>query len=74
MPLFDAKLTFIGACQQVTGSCHLLEFAGLRILLDCGMPQGGEQLRNLADFKFCFNPGSIGVVILSLATTHDFPR
>lgn len=65
MPLLDAKLTFIGACQQVTGSCHLLEFAGLRILLDCGMPQGGDQLRNLADFKFCFNPGSIDVVILS---------
>lgn len=65
MSMLDAKLTFIGACQQVTGSCHLLEFAGLRILLDCGMPQGGDQLRSLAEFKFCFNPSSIDVVILS---------
>ncbi len=65
MTRFDAKLTFIGACQQVTGSCHLFEFAGLRILLDCGMPQGGDQLRSLADFTFCFNPSSIDIVILS---------
>lgn len=65
MSIFNAKLTFIGACQQVTGSCHLLEFAGLRILLDCGMPQGGDQLRSLSHFEFCFNPASIDVVILS---------
>jgi metallo-beta-lactamase family protein len=65
MTLLDAKLTFIGACQQVTGSCHLLEFGGQCILLDCGMPQGGDQLKNLADFKFCFNPSSIDAVILS---------
>jgi len=33
------KLTFCGANRQVTGSCHLLEVAGRRIAVDCGMFQ-----------------------------------
>src|ERR1043166_1141898 len=35
-----AKLTFWGAAGQVTGSMHLLEAAGARILLDAGLFQG----------------------------------
>lgn len=35
------KLTFIGATHQVTGSMHYLETNDLRILVDCGMEQGG---------------------------------
>lgn len=34
------KLTFIGADHEVTGSCHCLEAAGLKVLVDCGMEQG----------------------------------
>lgn len=34
------RLTFIGADHEVTGSCHLLEAAGLKALIDCGMEQG----------------------------------
>ena len=33
------KLTFLGAAHEVTGSCTLLETAGKRILIDCGMEQ-----------------------------------
>lgn len=33
------KLRFLGANRQVTGSCYLLEAAGLRILIDCGLFQ-----------------------------------
>jgi len=36
------KLTFIGADHEVTGSCHLIEVNGKRILLDCGMEQGRD--------------------------------
>ena len=34
------KLTFLGANHEVTGSCTLLEAAGQRYLIDCGMEQG----------------------------------
>lgn len=40
------KLTFIGAAHEVTGSCHYLEAADLKILVDCGMEQGINQFEN----------------------------
>lgn len=40
------KLTFIGAAHEVTGSCHLLEASGKRILIDCGMEQGVDIYEN----------------------------
>ena len=36
------KLTFLGAAGEVTGSCYLVEHAGVKFLLDCGMFQGGR--------------------------------
>lgn len=61
------KLSFHGAARSVTGSRHLLEVPGFRVLLDCGMFQGrrGEAFhrnRNLG-----FNPKSVGAVLLSHA-------
>lgn len=40
------KLMFIGADHEVTGSCHYLEAAGLKILVDCGMKQGVDYFEN----------------------------
>ncbi len=40
-----ASLTFLGAARTVTGSKHLLELDGHRVLFDCGMFQGLKQLR-----------------------------
>lgn len=40
------KLTFLGANHEVTGSCTLLEAAGKRILIDCGMEQGRDTYEN----------------------------
>ncbi|CAB3659123.1 MBL fold metallo-hydrolase RNA specificity domain-containing protein [Trinickia soli] len=39
------KLTFLGATETVTGSKYLLEAAGLRILIDCGLFEGTKNLR-----------------------------
>ncbi|HTJ65204.1 MAG TPA: MBL fold metallo-hydrolase [Alphaproteobacteria bacterium] len=39
------RLTFLGATGTVTGSKYLLEAAGLRILIDCGLFQGYKELR-----------------------------
>ena len=37
------KLSFYGADQCVTGSCHCLDVNGFRILIDCGLQQGGTR-------------------------------
>ncbi|MDX5351486.1 MAG: MBL fold metallo-hydrolase, partial [Paracoccaceae bacterium] len=60
-------LAFHGAAGGVTGSCHLLEANGRRILVDCGMFQGGHELdeENAADFGF--DPRSVDVVLLTHA-------
>ncbi|MSO52407.1 MAG: hypothetical protein CK533_10520 [Acidobacterium sp.] len=38
-----SSLTFLGAARTVTGSKHLLELDGQRILFDCGLFQGLKQ-------------------------------
>lgn len=60
-------LQFLGATQEVTGSCHLLEVDGRQLLLDCGLIQGGkaDQLRNHE--PFLFDPKTIEAVVLSHA-------
>ena len=62
------KIHFCGAAQTTTGSQHLLEVNGKRILLDCGMYQGHreDQLRINRDFPY-FDPKNIHCVVLSHA-------
>jgi len=63
-----ATVTFLGAAQEVTGSCHLVEAEGLgRVLLDCGMHQGGNSVERIRNESFEFEPASIDAVILSHA-------
>lgn len=61
------SIQFLGAAGEVTGSCHLLRAAGKKILLDCGMIQGGreEDARNREHFPF--DPADLDAVILSHA-------
>ncbi len=61
------RLSFHGAAREVTGSCHLLCAGSQRILLDCGMIQGGRErhVRNRAPFPF--SPADLDCVILSHA-------
>lgn len=63
-----ATIRFLGAAQEVTGSCHLLQSTALgKLLLDCGMPQGGDAVERQADKPFAFDPAEIDAVILSHA-------
>lgn len=66
MPV-NASLTFVGAAQQVTGSCYLLQLNQQQFLLDCGMVQGADQVREWHKFRFPFQPKNIDAVILSHA-------
>ncbi len=61
------KITFHGAAREVTGSCHLLEHDGLRILFDCGLIQGGKERHERNREGFDFDPASIDYVLLSHA-------
>src|SRR5512141_1933149 len=61
-----ARLTFLGAAQNVTGSCYFLESYGTRILIDCGMYQERKfQERNWQPFPF--EPQSLDAVFLTHA-------
>ena len=61
------SLTSLGGAQEVTGSCHLLELANRRILLDCGMHQGGDAVTRMKKETFQFDPRKIDAVVLSHA-------
>jgi len=39
-------LEFLGAAHEVTGSCHFIQFAGINVLVDCGMEQGPDLYEN----------------------------
>jgi len=60
-----AKLTFIGATQQVTGSCYLLETGNSTVLLECGMYQGNEAVERQNQQPFPFNLEQIDAVVIS---------
>ena len=62
------KLKFCGAAGTTTGSQHLLEVNGKRILLDCGLYQGRR--KDAYEINCCFphfDPASVDVVVLSHA-------
>src|SRR5262245_13981878 len=61
------KITFWGAAGTVTGSMHLVETAGKRILLDCGMFQGRRKESDAKNRNLPFEGSSIDTVILSHA-------
>ena len=61
------QITFHGAVRSVTGSRHLLEVQGRKVLLDCGLYQGRRFESETRNRKFPFDPRSIDAVILSHA-------
>ncbi len=63
-----ALLTFLGAIQQVTGSCYLIESRdGAKVLLECGMRQGRREDVEGNRAPFPFDPASLQAVVISHA-------
>lgn len=60
-------LTFLGGVGTVTGSKYLVETAGRKILIDCGLFQGLKQLRLRNWNRFPVDPAGIDAVILTHA-------
>lgn len=61
------KITFHGAAGTTTGSQHLIEVNGQRVLLDCGLYQGRRQDAFERNRNFPFDPKSLNAVVLSHA-------
>ena len=61
------KLSFHGADRDVTGSCHLVECGGKRVLIDCGLFQGGRELSEENAAPFGFDATTIDLVLLTHA-------
>lgn len=61
------KLTFLGATGTVTGSRFMIEHAGARLLIDCGLFQGPKSLRSKNWEQFPVDPASLGAVVLTHA-------
>ena len=58
------KLHFYGADRCVTGSSHCLEINGKKILVDCGLQQGRDEMDNR---YLAFAPGSIDILLVTHA-------
>ncbi len=61
------RINFHGAAHTVTGSQHLLEINGHRLLLDCGLYQGRRGETYTRNLNFAYDPRKVDAVILSHA-------
>lgn len=61
------KITFLGATKMVTGSNYLVEAAGKKFLVDCGMWQGKSELEDKNTEPFDYNPKEIDFMLLTHA-------
>ena len=61
------RINFHGAAHTVTGSQHLLEINGHRLLLDCGLYQGRRDETYARNWSFAYDPRGVDAVILSHA-------
>src|SRR3990167_10202462 len=61
------RLSFYGACREVTGSNILLETSGEKIIIECGFFQGGKNSEERNFSPFMFNPASCNASIVGHA-------
>lgn len=61
----SVNITFCGGVRTVTGSIHLLELDGERIVIDCGLFQGHREDFYKVNSQFYFNPAQVDAIVLS---------
>ncbi len=61
------RVNFHGAAHTVTGSQHLIEVNGSKLLLDCGLYQGRRSETYERNLNFRYDPKTVNAVILSHA-------
>ena len=68
------QVHFHGAAGEVTGSMHLVEAGGKRLLLDCGMCQGSREMEASNADPFPFDVATIDAVVVSHAHIDHIGR
>ena len=68
------RVHFHGAAGEVTGSMHLVEAAGKRLLLDCGMCQGSAEMEASNADPFPFDAASLDALVISHAHIDHIGR
>lgn len=68
------RITFHGATRRVTGTAHLLEVLGRRILLDCGLFESDRTSAESPNRRLDFDPASLDAVIVSHAHNDHIGR
>ena len=68
------RVLFHGAAGEVTGSMHLVEAAGKRVLLDCGLCQGSAEMEASNADPFPFDVASIDALVISHAHINHIGR
>lgn len=61
------RITFYGAAQTVTGSCHVVEAANKKIMIDCGMFQGHRLSRERNYLPFSMIPQTVDYLLITHA-------
>lgn len=61
------KIKLLGAAREVTGSCYIIEAAGVRFAVDCGMHQGGAESEKRNSQVEIYDPGKIDFFIITHA-------
>lgn len=61
------KISFHGASRGVTGSCYLVECGDVRVLVDCGLFQGGREIGEENAKEFGFDAAAVDFVLLTHA-------
>src|SRR5579871_2512980 len=61
------SIQFLGAAETVTGSRHLLTLNGAKVLVDCGLFQGGRELRARNWLPFLVPPSEIDALVVTHA-------
>ncbi len=61
------KVQFLGAAQTVTGSCYMIEAAGARFTVDCGMHQGNKAIEARNFSTSIYRPADIDFILMTHA-------
>ena len=61
------KISFLGAARTVTGSCHVIEAAGARFAVDCGMHQGNPAIEERNSRTELYRPAEMDFILLTHA-------